>query len=93
MENDAHDTIELVADPKDIIDIIKKHLNAGHPIVVGVNHTLGKGINNLTVDHFIVINGMGYDEERQQLYFNYIETGRSKQWAEQTLDDSWRLIL
>ena len=34
---------------------------------------------------------MGYDEERQQLYFNYIETGRSKQWAEQTLDDSWRL--
>ena len=91
LENDAHDTIELVADPKDIIDIIKKHLNAGHPIVVGVNHTLGKGINNLTVDHFIVINGMGYDEERQQLYFNYIETGRSKQWAEQTLDDSWRL--
>lgn len=36
---------------------INKHLEAGRPIIVGVNHTIGRGINEGTTDHFVVIYG------------------------------------
>lgn len=91
LENANHTALEVTGDPEEIIDIIIKHLKAGCPIVVGVNHTLDLNRNNGTVDHFIVINGVGYDEDRQQLYFNYIETGRSKEMAQEAYKDTWRL--
>lgn len=90
LEDDAHKTLELKGDPEEIIDIIAKHLEAGCPIVAGVNHTFGKEINDSTVDHFIVINGMGKDENGK-LYFNYIETGRKKPNANAACADSLRL--
>ena len=92
LEDNEHKTLNVVGDPQEIIDIIAKHLEAGCPIVAGVNHTLDSGIKNKnkTTDHFIVIYGMGYDEN-DRLYFNYIETGRYKEQANLACDDSWRL--
>ena len=89
-EDDKHTTLNVTGDTQEIIAIIAKHLAAGCPIVAGVNHTLNYGINNGTTDHFIVINGINYDEEGR-LYFNYIETGRKKENAASACDDSWRL--
>ena len=92
LEDKNHTKLNVVDDPQKVIAIIAKHLEAGCPIVAGVNHTLNYGIkneNNAT-DHFIVINGMDYDEDGR-LYFNYIETGRSKEQANAACADSVRL--
>ena len=63
---------------KNAIDCIDRHLNAGRPIIVGVNHHVGLGYNgDLTTDHFVVITGRGYDSNKGQYYYTYIETGRS----------------
>ena len=53
-----------------------RHLNANRPIIVGVNHTLNKGYNEGTTDHWIVIVGRGYDTTQQQYYYTYMDTGR-----------------
>lgn len=59
---------------------ILRHLKAGNPILVGVNHTLAttKGLcyNDGATDHFFVITGSGHDEKGN--YFSYVETGRLK---------------
>ena len=39
------------------IACINRHLDAKRPIIVGVNHTLSKPINEGTTDHWIVIAG------------------------------------
>ena len=85
--------LEQVGNPDDIVKEIDRHIKAGHPIEVGVNHTINSGINNSdgTTDHFIVITGEGYSAERGMAYFNYIETGRFKQSAAGAVDPSLRL--
>lgn len=85
--------LTLVGNPKTFFDEINEHLDAGHPIEAGVNHTIDSGINNSdkTTDHFIVIIGRGYDDERGEYYLTYIETGRYKEQAEAAVDDSMRL--
>ena len=47
----------------------------------------GNQSDHLT-DHWIVINGRGYDNVKQQIYFNYIETGRSKDAASMAVGDN-----
>lgn len=59
------------------INCIDRHLNADRPIVVGVNHTIGRAINEGTTDHWIVVTGREYDEKLSQYYYIYIETGRN----------------
>ena len=54
---------------------IDKHLEAGRPIIVGVNHTIGRGINDGATDHFVVIYGRKYIDGRY-VYF-YYEVGKS----------------
>ena len=46
-------------------------------IIVGINHTNNyhPGNNDNTTDHFVVINKRNYDYEKNQYYYNYIETG------------------
>ena len=62
---------------KRAIDCIDRHLNAGRPIIVGVNHDLDLGYNgDKTTDHFVIITGRGYDSNKGQYYYTYIETGR-----------------
>lgn len=60
------------------INCINRHLDANRPIIVGVNHTLNKGINEGTTDHWIVVTGRGYDTGQKMYYYTYMETGRSQ---------------
>ena len=59
---------------KKAIDCIDRHLEKGRPIIVGVNHTIGRGINEGTTDHFVVIYGREY-VDGQYLYY-YYEVGK-----------------
>lgn len=61
---------------KNAIDCIDRHLEAGRPIIVGVNYKINKGINEKTTDHFVVIYGRGYDSDTGYYYYNYYEVGR-----------------
>ncbi len=56
--------------------IVWQSIMANRPIIVGVNHTLNKGYNEGTTDHWIVIVGRGYDTTQQQYYYTYMDTGR-----------------
>ena len=59
------------------VDCIDEHLNNGRPIIVGVNHTLGKTLNEGATDHFVVIYGKGYDSTFDCDYYTYYEVGKS----------------
>jgi hypothetical protein len=67
--------------PKDnyrkAIECIDNHLNNGRPIIVGVNHTLGKTINEGATDHFVVVYGKGYDSDKDCNFYTYYEVGKS----------------
>ena len=58
-----------------------------------MNHTIPSTVNNAdkTTDHFVVIYGRGYDEENNQYYYNYIETGRSKASEDNAYENQWIL--
>ncbi len=60
---------------------INRHLDNDRPIIVGVNHTSQKGINEGATDHFLVITGRGYDSSKKMYYYTYMETGRSTENA------------
>jgi hypothetical protein len=62
---------------REAIECIDRHLNNGRPIIVGVNHTLGRGINEGATDHFVVIYGKGYDSNFDCNYYTYYEVGKS----------------
>jgi hypothetical protein len=62
---------------KKTIECIDKHLENSRPIIVGVNHTINRRINEGTTDHFVVIYGRGYDEIEKCDYYNYYEVGKS----------------
>ena len=68
------------------IACIDRHLDAGRPIVVGVNHSPQRGINENVTDHFIVITGRGYDANRGMYYYTYMETGRYQAHADEGCD-------
>lgn len=57
------------------IECIDKHLDNDRPIIVGVNHTIGRGINEGTTDHFVLIHSRRY--ENNCWYYEYYETGTS----------------
>ena len=66
--------------PKEIysaaIKCIDEHLEAGRPIIVGVNHTLGNKYNEGATDHFVVI--YGREEIEDNIYYMYYEIGKSR---------------
>lgn len=62
---------------KKAIECIDRHLENNRPIIVGVNHTINRGINEGTTDHFVVIYGRGYDETENCYFYNYYEVGKS----------------
>lgn len=61
---------------KKAISCIDRHLENNRPIIVGVNHTLNKGINEGATDHFVVIYGRGYDNNVEKYYYTYYEVGK-----------------
>ena len=58
-----------------VTDCINRHLDAGLAIIVGVDHTLAKGYNDGTIDHFVLIVGREYNEESGYYEYLYVETG------------------
>lgn len=60
---------------KKAIDCIDKHLEQKRPIIVGVNHTIGRNINEGTTDHFVVIYGREHNGKHYVYY--YYEVGKS----------------
>lgn len=60
---------------KNAIKCIDKHLENGHPIIVGVNHTFNRGINEGTTDHFVVIYGRE-ELSKQCIHYLYYEVGK-----------------
>jgi hypothetical protein len=58
------------------INCIDRHLENNRPIIVGVNHTINRNINEGTTDHFVVIYGRGYDDKLKQYYYTYYEVGK-----------------
>lgn len=82
----------LVGDYKAVFYTINSHLSENRPILTGVDHSPGHtGNRDGTTDHWIVINGRGYDEEKNQYYYTYIETGRSKEQASSATSENNRL--
>lgn len=56
-----------------VVKSIINHLNNKKPVIVGVNHTFNKGINEGTSDHWVTIYAYGYSGST--LYFRYFESG------------------
>ena len=78
-ENDDHTALvhygEAAQYYSAVTDCINRHLDAGLCIIVGVDHTLKMGINDGTIDHFVLIVGREYNEETRLYEFIYVETG------------------
>ncbi len=81
-ENDAHKKLVHYGDPtknyQNAIKCIDRHLDNDKSIIVGVNHSFKKDINDGTIDHFVLITGRGYDTEQKAYYYIYVETGSNK---------------
>ena len=75
--NNADNTaIDATKDAKAGVTYINEQLEAGNPVMVGVNHNLAKGQSDgEAADHFVVITGRSYDTEKKQYYFNFYEVG------------------
>lgn len=71
-----------------VFNLINKHLDANRPIKVGVDYHRGGNLSDNITDHWIVVNGRGYDTIKQQYYFTYIETGRYKNSAAKAVGDN-----
>ena len=81
-ENDQHNALENYGDDveenyKNAVDCINDHLEDDRPIIVGIDHSLGRDYNDGTIDHFVLIVGSGYDEDTGENYYIYVETGTS----------------
>ena len=68
------------------VDEIIRHIDANRPMIVGINHSPGSPGNlDDTTDHFVLITGYGYgyceEDGKDELYFIYIETARTKENA------------
>ena len=82
----------LVGDPETVVNEIVRHIDAGRPIIVGVNHTIDNPyVHNTdnTTDHFIVI--VGYEYINEELFFNFIETGKTIENANEAVSEKWKL--
>ena len=75
-ENSNHTQLVIdVEKSKSGIAYLNEELEKGYPVLVGVNHTLGKGINEGTTDHFVVIVGRGCEGGKIHYLFYEVGTG------------------
>ena len=74
-------------------NVLNEHLNGGRPITVGLHDEFYENNENTdgTTDHFVVINGRGYDENKGQYYFNFIDTGYGIDYVQSAFSDNNRL--
>ena len=71
------------------VDCIDRHLEAGRPIIVGVNYQLGNKYNEGTTDHFVVIYGREGYTYLAKLYDTNIYGKVWKQWNGGELRLDW----
>jgi hypothetical protein len=71
----------LVPDPnvgakaQTIFETLNAHLDANRSILAGVDYTIGNYSHfGDGTDHYIVIIGRGYDADKSQYYFSYVDT-------------------
>lgn len=82
-ENQTRDSLFLYKEnSQKALDYIDKALEFGHPIMVGVNHTYGKTINEGTTDHYVIIVGREYVNQELRYIFWDVGTsrGESTKW-------------
>ncbi len=85
-------SVILVGDSKKAFEMMNESLEQNIPLLVGVDYKLSSpGNADGTTDHFVVIIGRGYDDSKQQYYYNYIETGRSKDYSNDAVSNQNRL--
>lgn len=87
-KSDDKGNVIITGNAKAAVDIINNHLDANRPLKVGVDYRVGGNKSDHLTDHWIVVNGRGYDSERQLSYFIYIETGRSKNMGASAVGDN-----
>ena len=82
-----------VGDANTIFNEINNHLDAAHPIIVGINYKKGypSGQHDQTSDHFVTITGRGYDESTGQYYYYYVETGHDAEHSNMATAEDNRL--
>ncbi len=73
LENSNHSTIEATSNFQNGLNYLDKELNVGHPVMIGVDHKLGYGVNEGTTDHFIVVVGRGC--ENGKVYYRFYDVG------------------
>ena len=88
-EDQTHTVLISNGNTEDAIETFIQYLQDGLPIVVGVHYRFNYGINDQTVDHWVVIYGYGYTNSGD-IYFDYNETNRSVTWWDQTHGDQFR---
>jgi len=78
-ENSSHTKLDIdIKESKMAIEYLNSELEIGHPILVGVDHTLGKpGNADKSTDHFVVIVGQNCDEKGMYYIFYEVGTGMS----------------
>ena len=84
-------SLQLVGNPTTAFEMMNESLEQKKPLLVGIHYRQGSPNSDETTDHFVVIIGRGYDDNRQQYYYNYIETGRYKESANEALSNKNRL--
>jgi len=86
----THDKISPTVGFDKGIEYLDSELDKGHAVVTGVNHTLNYAktkdakddgsVNDpkgtpATTDHYVVIYGRGYDEDKKQYYYLFYDPG------------------
>jgi RHS repeat-associated protein len=79
-ENTDHSALVQTPQAKAGLDYINGQLDKQMPIMVGLNHTLGKTQSDgEAADHYVVIVGRNYDQTKKQYYFTFYEVGATEE--------------
>lgn len=81
----------LVGDANMAFALMNYQIISNKPFIIGVDYKDGSPNRDGLTDHFMIVNGRGYDETRQQHFFYYIETGRTEEQIREAICDKNRL--
>ena len=83
--------LKRVGDPQKGFNMINESLKQEIPVLVGLDYNVGSPNSDKTTDHFVLLTGRGYDEDKQQYFFYFIETGHRRSKASSALSERNRL--
>lgn len=84
--------LKILPEAKRGIDYIDEQLSLGNPIMVGVNHTIGKTQSDgWAADHYVIIVGRDYDKHNKKLLYRFMEVGTK--WEFKGRSDKNQLFL